>query len=158
MNDGLMFPGFSEAGLALLERLPMFDKAEFEHHRDAWENDLRLPAHHLARAVGSRLVEEVSAGFITESQLHASVSPINRDMRFDQAGPHYKDHLLLRWWEGAVKNVAPTLMVRLDATSVGFATGVTFASTAGWRAAVGQPEISESSLMLMSRSRPSNGV
>ena len=46
-------------------------------------------------------------------------------MRFDQTGPRYKDHLLLRWWEGAVKNVAPTRMVRLDATSVGFATGVT---------------------------------
>ncbi|GAB3257866.1 DUF2461 family protein [Nocardioides dilutus] len=142
MNDGLMFTGFPSAGLALLERLPTFDKAEFEQHRDAWENELRLPAHQLAQAVGARLVEEVSAGFISQSQLHTAVSPINRDMRFDQTGPRYKDHLLLRWWEGAAKKVAPTLMVRLDATSVGFATGVTFASTADWRAAVGQPEIS----------------
>ena len=70
MNDGLMFTGFPAAGLALLERLPTFDKAEFEHHRDAWENELRLPAHHLAQAVGTRLVEEVSAGFVSQSQLH----------------------------------------------------------------------------------------
>ena len=60
MNDGLMFTGFPAAGLALLERLPTFDKSEFEHHRDAWENELRLPAHYLAQAVGTRLVEEVS--------------------------------------------------------------------------------------------------
>jgi uncharacterized protein (DUF2461 family) len=69
--------------------------------------------------------------------VNGSIAPINRDLRFDPDGPRYKDHLLFRWWEGEQKKTAPTLFVRLAPDSVGFASGVVFASTDRWRAMAG---------------------
>jgi hypothetical protein len=61
-------------------------------------------------------------------------------LRFAPAGaPRYKDHLLLTAWHGSDKKTGPTLWIRVDSSSVGFASGVAFtpAIREGWRAAVG---------------------
>ncbi|MEO1063214.1 MAG: DUF2461 family protein, partial [Actinomycetota bacterium] len=81
----------------------------------------------------------VSAGIVSEPTVRGSISPINTDQRF--AGPDapaYKDHVLLRFWEGAKKQTAPTLFVRLGTDGIGLASGVPLSGALRdrWRTAV----------------------
>ena len=64
---------------------------------------------------------------------NGSIAPINNDLRFSPGKSPYKDHLLLRFWEGPEKKTAPALMIRISPESIGFATGVVFASLDRWR-------------------------
>jgi uncharacterized protein (DUF2461 family) len=132
----MTFTGFQPAGLALLARLPGLDQAGFAAEHANWEQLLLQPARQFVDDLGARLVRQISPGLIGQAKVNGSISPINRDLRFDPHGARYKDHLLFRWWEGSPKKTAPTLFVRLDPERIGFASGVVFASTDRWRAVV----------------------
>ncbi len=133
----MTFGGFAPAGLALLARLPTLDAAGFAAARSDWQTYVLDPARDLVEDLGARLTQQVSAGLIAEPKVNGSIAPIQRDLRFDPHGPRYKDHLLFRWWEGTPKKTAPTLFLRLDPGQIGFAAGVSFASTSHWRTVVG---------------------
>ncbi|WP_204808113.1 DUF2461 family protein [Mycobacterium riyadhense] len=133
----MTFNGFPPDGLALLARLPTLDSTSFAAQRRCWEQNLLDPARNLVDDLGAWLAEHVSPGLVAISKVNGSLAPIHRDVRFDPHGPRYKDHLLFRWWEGTPKKTAPTLFLMLDPDRIGFASGVTFASTDRWRTVVG---------------------
>ncbi len=130
----MSFNGFNSSAIELLDRLSTFDE---NHYADVKE----LIAHGL-RAPGLALIEAVAAALDAELCVdrRGSVSPLHRDRRFAAPDtPRYKDHLLLTAWQGPDKKTAPTLWVRVDAGSVGFASGVAFTPDVRtrWREAVG---------------------
>ncbi|SOJ53816.1 hypothetical protein MSIMFB_01313 [Mycobacterium simulans] len=133
----MTFNGFPPDGLALLACLPTLDSASFAAERGNWEQNLLDPARNIVADLGAWLAKHVSPGLVAVPKVNGSIAPIHRDLRFNPHGPHYKDHLLFRWWEGIPKKTAPTLFLRLDPDRIGFASGVTFASTDRWRAVVG---------------------
>jgi uncharacterized protein (TIGR02453 family) len=130
------FEGFSRAGLTLLGRLPEFEKDEFEAHRKEYRAELQDPSKAFVDAVGVRLRERLGPGIQFAAKTHGSISPMNNDLRFNPDAPRYKDHILMRFWEGPRKKEAPSLYVRLTAASVGFATGAMFPDPGRWREAV----------------------
>ncbi len=127
------FSGFDPQALSLLKKLPTFDEQRFADARPLLASGVREP--------GAALIEEVARTLdptLTVSR-RSSVSPLHRDLRFAKPGaPRYKDHLLLTAWTGKDKKTAPTLWIRVDAESVGFASGIAFtpALRARWRVAV----------------------
>ena len=131
-----MFEGFSKEGLALLGRLPEFDKKAFDARRKDYKAELAQPLKAFVDALGPVLRAEVSPGIEFAARTHGSIGPINNDVRFNPDASTYKDHVLLRFWEGAERKTAPTLYVRLTATEVGFACGAAFADVDAWRCAV----------------------
>ncbi|WP_211695835.1 DUF2461 family protein [Mycobacterium spongiae] len=139
----MTFLGFPPAGLALLARLPTLDSAGFSAVRPDWEEHVLNPARDLVDDLGAQLTEQISPGLIAEPKVNGSIAPINRDLRFNPDGPRYKDHVMFRFWEGTPKKTAPTLFLRIDPGQIGFASGVVFASTDRWRAAVGDPPVAE---------------
>lgn len=116
----MSFTGFDRAVLERLARLPGLDAAGYARERDALGRGLLTPAHALVSEV-------VTALDVPLTTSRASVSPLHTDLRFAPPGaPRYKDHLLLTAWHGADKKLGPTLWIRVDASSVGFASGVAF--------------------------------
>lgn len=130
-----MFEGFSPEALDLLRRLPEFDTAEFAERRPTYRRHLQAPLKAFVEALGPALRQRVSPELAFEAKTHRSIAPINNDLRFRPDAPPYKDHVLLRFWEGRDRKTAPTLYVRLTADEVGFATGAT-GDVQRWRAAV----------------------
>jgi hypothetical protein len=129
----MKFAGFDRSALEQLERLPSLDAAGYARHRDALNRGLIAPA----RALVAQVARDLDAPLTTS---RGSVSPLHADLRFAPAGaPRYKDHLLLTTWHGEGKKTGPTLWIRVDSSSVGFASGVAFtpAIRQRWRAAVG---------------------
>lgn len=129
----MTFEGFDRVALDLLTRLPSLDAAGYARHRDALNRGLVAPA----RALVDEVARALDAPLTTS---RGSVSPLHADLRFSPAGaPRYKDHLLLTAWHGSDKKTGPTLWIRVDASSVGFASGVAFTPSIRerWRAAVG---------------------
>ena len=133
----MTFDGFPPAGLALLARLPTLDVSGFAAVRPDWQAYLLDPARDLVDDLGACLTKQVSPGLTGNPKVNGSIAPINADLRFNPQGARYKDHLLLRWWEGTPKKTAPTLFVRIGPGQIGFASGVSFSSTSRWRTAVG---------------------
>ncbi|MEK9509436.1 DUF2461 family protein [Gemmatimonadota bacterium Y43] len=131
-----MFVGFPREGLALLARLPRFDKTEFDASRNAYRSGLQDPAKAFVTDLGAALLADLGAEVEAVPRTNGSIGPINNDLRFNPDGARYKDHLLFRFWEGPAKKTAPTLFVRLTSDEVGFAAGCMFGDVAVWRAAV----------------------
>ena len=134
------FGGYPPAGLDLLAELPDHDRAWFTARRADYERDLLAPTRDLVDQLGAALRDRVSPGLAAEPKVNGSIAPITNDLRFAPGAAPYKDHLLLRFWEGTPKKAAPTLFVRLTRPEVGFATGASFADVARWRAAVADEE------------------
>lgn len=133
-----MFSGFSPTGLAFLDELGRSDKRFFESSRATYAAEIMEPAKAFAVALGAALRERFGEGLSVEPRVRGSISPINRDLRFAKDAHPYKDHLMFNFWEGAPKNAAPTLRVRLSRESVGFASGAMFTPPMlkRWRQAV----------------------
>ncbi len=130
------FEGFPKEGLALLARLPGFEKVDFEASRDVYRSSLVDPAKAFVTDLGGAIRSEFGAKVEAVPRTNGSIGPINNDLRFNPDGARYKDHLLFRFWEGAARKVAPTLYVRLTPDEVGFAAGAMFDDVSRWRAAV----------------------
>lgn len=131
---GPAFNGFEPEAIALLSQLPGFDEGQYASVKQRLGDGLREP--------GWALIATVAEGLECELTVdkRRSVSPLHRDLRFAAAGsPRYKDHLLLTAWRGDNKATAPTLWIRVDAHSVGFASGIAFtpAIRERWREAIG---------------------
>lgn len=130
----MKFEGFDKDTLALLPELPSFDEDSYARHRKVLGEQLRKPALALITTVAESLELPLTI------DPRGSVSPLHRDLRFAKAGtPRYKDHLLLTTWQGEEKSSSPVLWLRIDATSVGFASGIAFTPDIrdAWRAAIG---------------------
>lgn len=129
----MKFAGFDRSALEQLEHLPGLDAAGYARAREALNRGLIAPA----RALVGEVARDLDAPLTTS---RGSVSPLHADLRFSPAGAaRYKDHLLLTAWHGTDKKTGPTLWIRVDSCSVGFASGVAFTPTIRerWRAAVG---------------------
>ncbi len=131
-----MFEGFSKEGLTLLKQLPTYDKGRFQERKSDYKSQLQEPLKAFVEALGPVLREEISPGIDFAAKTHGSIGPINNDVRFNPKASTYKDHVLLRFWEGDDKKTAPTLYVRLTGTEVGFASGAMFRDVDAWREAV----------------------
>jgi uncharacterized protein (TIGR02453 family) len=105
----------------------------FHANRDAYEALIVEPTKAFVADLGDLLRAEVSPGIVFVPKANGSIGPINNDLRFSKDKSPYKDHLLLRFWEGDAKKTAPTLFVRLSADEMGFATGAAFTSVDRWR-------------------------
>lgn len=131
-----MFAGFPKEGLELLAALPGMDKEAFGRARPRYGPLLQAPIREFVEAMGPALQERISVGIQYAAKTHGSIGPINNDVRFNPDRPTYKDHVLLRFWDGESKKTSPSLFVRLTPTEVGFAAGAAFPSVETWRTAV----------------------
>ena len=132
------FTGFPERGLALLTALGSQNRDWFQDHKKQYDAEVAQPAKDFVDAMTPRLQERVSPLVIGQPKTNGSISPINNDLRFNPDAAPYKDHLLMKWWEGDDKKTAPTLWVRLSQDQVGFASGIGLADLDRWRTAVGE--------------------
>jgi hypothetical protein len=97
-----------------------------------WKCSCTSPAHEVAERLGTGLTVVP----------RSSVSPLPTDLSFATPGAsRYKGHLLLTTWHGVDKKAAPTLWIRIDVTSVGFASGLPFTLDIRdrWRRAIAGP-------------------
>jgi hypothetical protein len=130
----MSFAGFARPALDELQLLPGLDAAEYAARRELLNSGLVVPARALLEEVIARLQVPLTVS------ARGSVSPLHTDLRFAPAGAaRYKDHVLLTAWHGPDKKAGPVLWIRVDSTSVGFASGVLFTPPVRerWRAAVG---------------------
>jgi uncharacterized protein (DUF2461 family) len=137
------FIGYKPEARTLLGRLPELDKEQFSARRNEYVAALLEPTKLLVNDVGGLLEESISPELIYQAKTNGSIAPINNDVRFaDARAPLYKDHFLLRYWQGPNKKNAPTLFLRVASENVGFATGMSFTKSGldTWRSAVAGPE------------------
>ena len=130
----MSFAGFDPDAIALLDRLPAMTVDEYAERKAELTAGVTKPGAALIAAVADRLDADLTV------MPRSSVSPLHRDLRFAPDGAaRYKDHLLLTTWEGADKKTSPMFWVRVDATQVGFASGIGFtpAVRERWRETVG---------------------
>lgn len=127
------FTGFPQEGLDFLAELGERDKPWFDANRAVYDNQVVTPTKSFVVAIGDRLADELAPNIVAQPKANGSIAPINNDLRFSPDKSPYKDHLLLRFWEGPEKKTAPTLMIRISPDGVGFATGVLFPSLDRWR-------------------------
>lgn len=130
------FEGFPTEGLAFLTELGRQDKAWFDENRATYDRAVVAPTKAFVSAVGERLADSFAKGIVAQPKTNGSIAPINNDLRFSPDKPPYKDHLLLRFWEGPTKKTAPTLFLRVSEDTLGFATGMMFADPERWRRVV----------------------
>lgn len=127
------FTGFSQAGLDFLAELSTHDKAWFDEHRQTYRREVVEPTKAFVVAVGEGLATSFAPDIVARPKANGSISPINNDLRFSPDKAPYKDHLLLRFWEGENKKLAPTLMIRIAPDGVGFSTGAMLDDLERWR-------------------------
>lgn len=129
----LSFSGYSKAALDFLAGLDDKDKDWFASNKKIYTSELVTPTKLFVAALGERLAETLTPRIVAIPKTNGSIGPINNDLRFSPGKPPYKDHLLLRFWEGENKRTAPTLMVRISKSTVGFATGAAINDLDRWR-------------------------
>lgn len=146
----MSFKGFAPEALQLLPTLSSFAEADYDRERELLVSGLRKP--------GIALITEVAEALPAPLSVlpRSSCSPLHRDLRFAKPGaPRYKDHLLLTTWQGSQKNTSPVLWIRIDAKSVGFASGISFTPSIreDWRNAIAAPsgEALEASLAVLAK-------
>jgi uncharacterized protein (TIGR02453 family) len=130
------FAGFERDAMELLDQLGRLDSAGFKAEKPSYQRLLAIPAKSFVSAVGDELRATLSHGIVDQPKTNGSIAPINNDLRFSPDKAPYKDHLLLKFWEGRDKKTAPTLYIRIAHDGVGFATGAVFADLPRWREAV----------------------
>jgi uncharacterized protein (DUF2461 family) len=138
----VVFSGYP-AGLDLLDRIGAATKEDFAELKPRWTAELLEPTKELVDTVGPMLRQRVSPTLQYAAKINGSISPIVRDLRFVQDKTfQYKDHLLLKFWDGADKKTSPGLAVRLSTEGVGFSVGGAFTpeALARWRRALVGPQ------------------
>ena len=127
------FTGFPAEGLKFLTTLGTKDKAWFDKNRTVYDEMVVAPTKAFVVAMGERIADEIAPDIVALPKANGSIAPINNDLRFSPDRAPYKDHLLLRFWDGPDKKSAPTLMVRISEDTVGFAAGAPIGSLDDWR-------------------------
>jgi uncharacterized protein (TIGR02453 family) len=128
----MTFPGYNREALDFLAALPSRDPEWFKANKSDYQRLIVEPTKALVVDLGGQL-QSSAPGIVAEPKTNGSIAPINNDLRFNPDAAPYKDHLLLRFWEGSPKKTAPTLMLRVGADQVGFATGLIPAEVNQWR-------------------------
>jgi len=99
----MAFSGFGDATFRFMRDLGRNnDKAWFQAHRAAYEEDLLEPAMAFIEAIGP-LLARFSPGVRAEPKIGGSMMRINRDIRFSSDKRPYKDHLDMTFKLGPVK-------------------------------------------------------
>ena len=99
----MAFSGFGDATFRFMRDLGRNnDKAWFQAHRAAYEEDLLEPAMAFIEAIGP-LLARFSPGVRAEPKIGGSMMRINRDTRFSPDKRPYKDHLDMTFKLGPVK-------------------------------------------------------
>lgn len=127
------FTGFPDGFSGFLRELGTADKAWFERNRGDYQDLVVAPTKAFVVALGERLARDLSPAIVAQPKTNGSISPITNDLRFSPDKNPYKDHLLLRFWEGDSRKTSPTLFVRIGVDDVGFATGAPIPSVDRWR-------------------------
>lgn len=127
------FTGFPQEGLSFLDHLGEQDKRWFDQNRKVYDDSVVTPTKAFVSEMGEQLANSFAPGISAVPRANGSIAPINNDLRFSPDKAPYKDHLLLKFWEGPNKKVAPTLYVRISASDVGFATGAMLPDLERWR-------------------------
>ncbi len=120
----------------LLAELPTLSSDEFKAMKKRYTTVLADPVKEVVTELLPRLQTEISSGIVGAAKTNGSIAPINNDLRFNPDATPYKDHVMLRFWEGPVKKVAPMLMVHVAPTRIGFASGIVPVDVGVWRTAV----------------------
>ena len=127
------FSGFPAQGLEFLAELGRSDKAWFTEHRKTYDRHVVAPTKAFVETIGSRLSAAISPTISAQPKTNGSIAPINNDLRFSPDKPPYKDHLLLRFWDGPDKKTAPSLMIRIAQDEIGFSSGAAITDNTRWR-------------------------
>ncbi len=125
----MSFTGFSDDARQMLRDLPIYDKDRFAAEKKRWNAEILDQAKAFVDDVVPLLQEQVSPTITGAAKVNGSISPINNDLRFSPDKAPYKDHLLIAFWDGSSKKVAPVLHARISADDVGLATGAMFADS-----------------------------
>jgi uncharacterized protein (TIGR02453 family) len=134
------FEGFDAAAIRFLQTLGGEGPDWFKAQKKDYQRLIVAPTKGFVIDLGEALRERISDAIVSEPKTNGSIAPINNDLRFDPGKSPYKDHLLIKFWEGQDKKVAPTLFVRVAPKGIGFATGMAFDDPARWREAVAGSE------------------
>jgi uncharacterized protein (TIGR02453 family) len=134
------FSGFPAEGLAFLTQLGQQDKTWFDERRKTYDEVVVRPTKAFVSAVGERLADSFAPAIVAQPKANGSIAPINNDLRFSPDKQPYKDHLLLRFWEGADKKTAPTLFLRISEDTIGFAVGAALPDIDRWRTKIDEEE------------------
>lgn len=140
MADADTFSGFPREGLEFLTALGAGDKAWFDENRSTYQRAVVAPTKAFVSALGERLADDIAPGIVAQPKTNGSIAPINNDLRFSPDRSPYKDHLLIKFWDGDDKKTAPTLCVRISEADIGFASGAPFPSVERWRELVADEE------------------
>lgn len=132
------FTGFPPTGMAFLTTLGTRNREWFQANKKQYDAEVAQPAKDFVDAMTARLQDAVSPLIVGQPKTNGSIAPINNDLRFNPDASPYKDHLLLKWWQGDDKKRAPTLHIRLSESTVGFASGMVISDVDAWRRAVGE--------------------
>lgn len=132
------FAGYSADLIPFLEALPGKDPAWFKANKSTYDEVVVKPTKALVVEMGDILRVELP-DIAAVPRTNGSIAPINNDLRFSPDKTPYKDHLLLRFWEGETKKSAPTLFVRIASEGIGFAAGVVPSDVERWRSAIASP-------------------
>ena len=132
-DTGADFTGFPQEGLAFLTELGRQDKPWFDANRKTYDESVVAPTKAFVVALGDRLADGFAPGITALPKTNGSIAPINNDLRFSPDANPYKDHLMLRFWEGPEKKTAPTLMLRINQDDIGYAIGVALPAIERWR-------------------------
>lgn len=127
------FRGFPDGFVPFLEELGRADKAWFGANKARYQELVTDPLKAFVVAIGQRLREDVAPGIRAEPKTNGSIAPITNDLRFSPDRNPYKDHVLLRFWEGGSRKTSPTLFLRLGPDGVGYATGAPIVDVERWR-------------------------
>lgn len=133
----MTFDGFPQTGLDFLTTLGTKDKAWFDANRSTYDSDLVPHAKAFVVELGELLADRISGGIEGQPKTNGSIAPINNDLRFNPDASPYKDHLLIKFWEGPNKKTAPLLYVRMSPSDgIGFASGINISNVDQWRSAI----------------------
>ncbi|MEM8922509.1 MAG: DUF2461 domain-containing protein [Actinomycetota bacterium] len=130
------FDGFPPETMAVLDRLGRADKAWFDANKTSYQSTVVEPTKAFVAAIGERLADGVAPRIVAQPKANGSIAPINNDLRFSPDKSPYKDHLMLRFWEGEHKKTAPTLFIRISPEQIGYATGIALPDLERWRALI----------------------
>jgi uncharacterized protein DUF2461 len=96
----MVFTGFPAGGLSFLTELGGQNRDLFQAGKARYDAEVTQPAKEFVTAMTGRLQASISPLLDGQAKANGSIAPINNDLRFNADTYPYKDHLLLKWWEG----------------------------------------------------------
>ncbi len=142
------FNGFSPEAMQFLTGLATKDKEWFAANKKQYNALVAEPTKALVSDLAELLADRVSGGIEGQPKTNGSIAPINNDLRFSPDASPYKDHVMVKFWEGPNKKTAPTLWVRVEpgegvgsgggigSGGIGFATGMVLSDLERWRSVI----------------------